>query len=272
MRSRRQLLGQVGLAAAGLFGLGQVGALSISPARGQGKSSAPFRILRARAGATLSGSEEKASGSLLGYDGAVPGPVLRAKHGEEIRLRLFNELAEATSLHCHGVRLPNAMDGVPDLTQSALVPGAHFDYQLLPPDAGTFWYHAHSAGQVDRGLYGALVVEERSPVDVDREIVLVLGMPDPGQSQPREHVLVNGAVRPDIALQSGERVRLRLINATAARGTTLRIDGHVPWIMAIDGQPAEPFLPRDNRVGIAPGAVSICSSMRPQIREPWLRS
>jgi len=78
-------------------------------------------------------------------------------------------------------------------------------------------------------------------------------MPDAAQSHPRELALVNGAVRPDIPVQPGERLRLRLINATGARGLSLRLEGHAPWVMAIDGQPAEPFLARENRVGLAPG-------------------
>ena len=79
-----------------------------------------------------------------------------------------------TSVHWHGIRLPNAMDGVPALTQPAVAPGASFDYRFRPPDAGTFWYHAYAAGQTDRGLAGALIVEDAQPVDVDRDIALVL--------------------------------------------------------------------------------------------------
>ena len=124
------------------------------------------------------------SGSLLGYDGAVPGPVLRVKQGEELSLRLVNELGEPTCLHWHGVRGPNAMDGVPGLTQPPLGPGESFDIRFRPPDAGTFWYHAHSSGQVDRGLHGALIIEEPNPVNVDRDLALVLGMPDGGNRPP----------------------------------------------------------------------------------------
>src|SRR5271166_52746 len=108
------------------------------PARGDPKSSAPFRVMHVREGATFAGNAEKASGSLLGYESAVPGPVLRVKKDEELNLRLFNELAGPTSLHWHGVRLPNAMDGVPDLTQPPIGPGASFDYRFRASDAGTF--------------------------------------------------------------------------------------------------------------------------------------
>jgi FtsP/CotA-like multicopper oxidase with cupredoxin domain len=202
----------------------------------------PARTLRAR---TSEGP------GALGYDGSVPGPTLQVKRGDELRVRLINDLTEPTSIHWHGVRLPNAMDGVPALTQPAIAPTASFEYRFRPPDAGTFWYHAQAASQADRGLYGALIVEESEPVDVDREIVLMLGMPgEHGEARLR----VNGSLRPDIPAKHGERLRLRLINATSARGIALRLEAHAVRVMAIDGQPAEPFVARDNRVGLGPGS------------------
>jgi FtsP/CotA-like multicopper oxidase with cupredoxin domain len=208
-----------------------------------------FRVLRAQAAGA--GSQPSSVPPTLRYNGALPGPTLRGKRGEELRVRLVNELAEPTSVHWHGVRLPNAMDGVP-LTQSAIAPGASFDYRFKPPDAGTFWYHAPVGAQVAQGLYGALIVEEEQPVSVDRDILLVLGTAADG-ADARAPVLVNGLLRPDIAVKSGERLRLRLINATATRSLALKVEGHAAWVMAIDGQPAEPFLARDSRVGLGPG-------------------
>ena len=69
------------------------------------------------------------------------GPTLRLRRGEELRVRLINDANAPTALHWHGVRVPNAMDGVPGLTQAPVMPGASFDYRFTPPDAGTFWYH-----------------------------------------------------------------------------------------------------------------------------------
>jgi FtsP/CotA-like multicopper oxidase with cupredoxin domain len=189
---------------------------------------------------------------LWGYNGTVPGPTLRIKRGDELRVRLVNELAEPTTIHWHGVRLSNALDGVPQLTQPAVAPGASLDCRFRPPDAGTFWYHAFVPGQVDKGLHGALVVEEPEPVDVDRDLVLLLGMPGVTDSASAP-VLVNGALRPDIPVKTGERLRLRLINATAARGMVLKLEGHAARVMALDGQPAEPFVARDSRVWLGPG-------------------
>jgi FtsP/CotA-like multicopper oxidase with cupredoxin domain len=237
--SRRRLLAGAGVAIAS-FGL---------PTRGQAQiASDGFRLLRAQP--VGAGHETPSARSALRYDGTLPGPTLRVRRGEELRVRLVNGLAEPTSVHWHGVRLPNAMDGVPHLTQSAVAPGASFDYRFRPPDAGTFWYHAATGSEIDRGLHGALIVEETQPVPVDRDIVLVLGG---GALDAAATVLVNGSIRPDIAVRSGERLRLRLINASAARGLTLRLEGHAPWVMAIDGQPAEPLLARDGRVGLGPG-------------------
>jgi len=235
MLSRRKVLAGAGF-------LGVTSAASCGAARAQQTSGAPLRTLHAHV-----------DRNFLAYEGAIPGPLLRLRQGEELHLRLFNELDEPTSLHCHGVRGPNAMDGVPDLTQMPVAPGGSFDYRFRPPDAGTFWYHAHSAEQLDQGLHGALIVDEQEAVDVDRDVALVLGMPDPTQPSAREPALVNGAVRPDIAVRPGERLRLRLINATSARGYALRLPGAAPWVMAIDGQPAEPFVPREGRLGLAPG-------------------
>jgi FtsP/CotA-like multicopper oxidase with cupredoxin domain len=230
--SRRRLLAGAGAAAAHLA--------ILAAARAQAAADG-FRVLRA---------SDKVTGAAWGYDGVVPGPALRLKRGEELRVRLFNDLAVPTTLHWHGVRTPNAMHGTIPLFAPAIATGTSFDYRFRVPDAGTFWYHAQAAEQIDRGLYGALIVEEIEPVAVDRDIVLVLGMPGDADGVPFR---VNGAIRPDIAVKRGERLRLRLINATAARGLALKVEGHAPWVMAIDGQPSEPFRARDSRVGLAPG-------------------
>jgi FtsP/CotA-like multicopper oxidase with cupredoxin domain len=238
--SRRRFLAGAGVA------FGALGLPAISRAE---TASDGLRILRAGQGATRGEGQPAA----WGYDGTAPGPTLRLKRGEELRVRLVNELPEPTTIHWHGVRLPNAMDGVPHLTQPPVAPGTSFDYAFRPPDAGTFWYRAYAPAQLDRGLYGALIVEEASPVKVDTDIVLALGMPrESGGAAP--FVLVNGAVRPDIPVKAGERARLRLINATSARGFSLRIERHSPWVMAIDGQPAEPFVARDGRIALGPGS------------------
>jgi len=101
-----------------------------------------FRVIRARSGTARLRGEDVTQ--IRGFNGTVPGPVLRVKRGEELKVRLINELVVDTAIHWHGMRLPNAMDGVPGLTQPAVHPGESFDYRFTPPDAGTFWYHAPS--------------------------------------------------------------------------------------------------------------------------------
>src|SRR5258705_1362696 len=216
----------------------------------QGRGLDGFRVWRAYQNTTpFPGSGAPA---VWGFDGTPPGTPLRIKRGEELRIRLINDLPEPTALHWHGVRLPNGMDGVPDLTQPPVAPGKSFDYRFRPPDAGTFWYHpaGNAAAQIGRGLRGALIVEESAPVAVDRDVLLVFEDWPLAATTP---VTINGASDVPLAVRTNERLRLRLINATVARGLVLRIDRHAPRVMAIDGQPAEPFLARDGRVALAPG-------------------
>ena len=179
-----------------------------------------------------------------GYDGAIPGPVLRLRRGEEVKVRLVNESADETAIHWHGVRVPNAMDGT-SLIQPPVLPGASFDYRFTPPDAGTFWYHPPIRTPQNRGLYGLLIVDEVKPADVDRDLALVLDASSAGFT-------ANGIANLDIPVTTNERVRLRVINA-ADRFITLRLDRHPVAVMAIDGQPAEPFGARNSSVTFSPG-------------------
>jgi multicopper oxidase len=109
------------------------------------------------------------------FNGELPGPELRVRAGQVVRVRLENRLPTATTVHWHGIALRNDMDGVPGVTQPAVESGQGFDYQFTVPDPGTYFYHPHVGLQVDRGLYGALVVEDPNEVvSYDREAVLVL--------------------------------------------------------------------------------------------------
>lgn len=198
---------------------------------------------------------------LWSYNGAFPGPEIRLRQGDRLRARLVNRLAQETTIHWHGIRLPNAMDGVPHLTQPPVPPGGEFVYDFEVPDAGTFWYHPHasSAEQVGRGLFGALIVEERTPPAFDRDVVWVLSdlrldrqaqvAPDFNAPFDASHagrlgntVLVNGRLPESFALDAGERIRLRLVNAASARIFRLNFAGHSPRVIAFDGHPAAQHL------------------------------
>jgi FtsP/CotA-like multicopper oxidase with cupredoxin domain len=194
------------------------------------------------------------------------------QQGERVRIGVENLLAEETTVHFHGIRLPNAMDGVPHLTQHPIAPGQTFEYDFTVPDAGTYWYHSHqrSAEQVGRGLYSAFIVEEREPIRVDRDVVWLLSdwriLPNGQLSDDFRNmhdmahngrvgntVTMNGRVRETFAVRSGERIRLRLINAANARMFGLTFVGHRPRVIAYDGHPVEPHEPPQERVVLGPG-------------------
>jgi FtsP/CotA-like multicopper oxidase with cupredoxin domain len=205
------------------------------------------------------------------YNGRTPGPDIRVRQSERIRVVVENRLPEETTVHWHGIRLANAMDGVPHLTQKPIAPGETFTYEFTCPDAGSFWYHPHQRSfvQVGRGLYGALIVEEPEPVPVDRDVTWVLAdwrllddasiSGDFGNMHDVSHngrvgntVTVNGRIPETFAVRAGERIRLRLINGANARIFGLEFEGHKPQIIALDGQPVEPHAPADGRVVLGP--------------------
>lgn len=209
------------------------------------------------------------------YNGMLPGPELRLRQGERARIAVENRLPQATTVHWHGLRVPNAMDGVPHLTQPPIAPGAHFLYEFSLPDAGTYWYHPHerSHEQVARGLYGAFIVEEREPIAVDRDVTWILSdfrlRPDASHAEDFEDlfdlthagrigntVTLNGRfpLRDEVfEVRAGERIRLRLVNAAAARIFRLRFAGHAPHLIALDGQPVEPRLASAEDLTLGPG-------------------
>ena len=205
------------------------------------------------------------------YNASVPGPEIRIRQGERLRVVLENQLAQETTIHWHGVRVPNAMDGVPFLTQKPVAPGEGFVYEFECPDAGTYWYHPHqhSAEQVGRGLAGALIVEEADPPPVDRDLVWVLGdwrldrdasiVDDFGNRMEAmmagrigNTVTINGRVADTFRARAGERWRLRLINASPARIFGLEFRKHRPLIVALDGQPIEPHEPPEGQIVLGP--------------------
>jgi len=245
--SRRRLLAGSGLiAAAALY----PGAAQAQPPAADG-----FRPLRALPGLVPLRGPERQMTSIWGYSGVVPGPTLRIKRGEELKVRLFNELPAETAIHWHGVRVPNAFDGTP-LTQKPVLPGASFDYRFRPPDAGTYWYRAAQRTAQNRALHGPLIVYETEPPDADRDVALVLDAWPPASDAPKDAApvfTVNGIPSLDIRVVANERIRLRLINAAEDRLITLRVDRHPVTVMAIDGQPAEPFAAREGRITLSPG-------------------
>lgn len=109
-------------------------------------------------------------------NGSIPGPLLRFKEGESAVLRVSNRLAEDTSIHWHGIILPNRMDGVPGVTFDGIRPGETFTYEYPVRQAGTYWYHSHSGFQEQLGVYGPMILDpaEPDPFEYDREYVVLL--------------------------------------------------------------------------------------------------
>jgi len=205
------------------------------------------------------------------YNGAVPGPVLRMHRGERITLDFENALARPTTVHWHGLRVPNNMDGVPELTQAPVAPGGRFEYSFELRNTGTYWYHPHfqSAEQVDRGLHGVIIVEDDVPPPVDRDLLWVLDdwrldgkgqiSDDFGNLHDASHqgrfgntASINGRVPEDLAVRSGERIRLRLVNVANAWIFGLDFLAHSPTVIAYDGHAVAPHSPPGGLVTVGP--------------------
>ncbi|MDB4223830.1 multicopper oxidase family protein [Granulosicoccus sp.] len=214
------------------------------------------------------------------FNGQVPGSPIRLTVGQQLDVDVVNQLSEPTAVHWHGIRLPNAMDGVAGLTQKAILPTESFHYSFTPPDAGTFWYHSHMNAyeQVGRGLYGPLIIEETKPPVVDRDLIWMIDdwrlledasiSNDFGAGHDMSHAgrignvpTINGRFRDVVKVRSGERIRLRLINAANARVFSLNFESLNPTIIAIDGQPVVPHQPNGPIVIGAAGRVDIIIDM-----------
>ncbi|MGI9354739.1 MAG: multicopper oxidase family protein [Rhizobiaceae bacterium] len=214
-----------------------------------------FQLAAGKTSQRLAGDKYGPSDLFL-YNGKTPGPQIRVKRGDTVRVRFTNELDQPTSVHWHGIRIDNAMDGVPGLTQEPVMPGGSFDYVFAVPDAGTFWYHAHTKSweQVARGLYGPLIVDETRPsFPLDNDITLViddwrlnengvLDMTSLGSLRDWSHagrlgnwLTVNGVSQPHFKVKAGENYRLRLINACNARAVSFNPASIGAQILGYDG-------------------------------------
>lgn len=191
-----------------------------------------------------------------GFNKQVPGPELRAGVGDTVVVKVTNNLKEATIIHWHGIRLSAGMDGT-DAVQRPISPGETFEYKFVVPDAGTFWYHSHAneTVQMERGMYGALIVEdstEKIIADVERVFMIddmkldVAGaFTKPRWFIPRvierhdgrqgDTLLINGKENPKIQMFAGHRERWRFINASSARYFVLNLDGREFSIVGTDG-------------------------------------
>lgn len=202
------------------------------------------------------------------YNGTVPGPMIRVTEGDRVRIVFKNELPEATSIHWHGIPVPNAMDGM-----TAIAPGESFAYEFTAPPAGTFMYHSHIAAdkQVMIGLYAPFIVDPKAPsaeapaVDVTWMLSEWRVGPD-GQTYPAmpmmgaepNYFTINGKSFPETAtieVKKGQRVRIRIANIGQFTHP-MHLHGMNFTIVAYDGVPLPPGqrLVR-NTVPVNPGEV-----------------
>jgi len=211
-----------------------------------------------------------------GLNGQVPGPVLEAKQGVPLEIEFTNRLPEPTVIHWHGLRVPAAMDGT-EVVQRLVQPGETFTYRFTPPDAGTFWYHSHAneTEQMEKGLYGALIVRAAGELELDGEKTLVFddlrvdksgqiakfgGLKDRHNGREGNVRLINGTSEPQIEIAAGQIERWRIVNASSARYIRLSIGGRPFQIIGTDGglietpvTVEEVLLPPADRVEIAVG-------------------
>lgn len=206
--------------------------------------------LQARPGRVgLAGAEA----TVFAFNGTVPGPTLRVRPGDRLRVRLRNRLPQPTNLHTHGMLVSPA--GNADNPFLRIDPGADFDYEYLLPAThppGVYWYHPHHHGlvadQIFAGLYGAVIVEDTDPIPVTAERVMVISdvtldragrvaaasMMDRILGREGSLILVNGQLRPRITTVPGARERWRIVNACVSRSLRLRLDGQTLHLLGID--------------------------------------
>ena len=186
------------------------------------------------------------------YNDQVPGPQIRVRQGERVRLVVKNELPESTVVHFHGVELPNDQDGVPFITQKPIKPGETYTYEFIPPNAGSHMYHSHhnSAKQVGLGLLGAFIVEpkqKRAIEKVDLDYVMILNDGMHGYT-------LNGkgfpATEPIVA-KLGQKVRIRFMNE-GMMIHPMHLHGMHMTVIDKDGWP-QPAPWRCDTLNVAPG-------------------
>ena len=196
----------------------------------------------------------------IAFNGTVPGPTIRVTEGDAVEVAVTNALDEPTSIHWHGLHVPNDQDGVGGITQPMIQSGETFNYTFTAPHAGTFMYHAHgtsSREQIDRGLYAPFIIDpaDGDPIQADQEVMLTIGNwmvgdatgemagmdmgDDPSMSMEYDYFTINGksfpAIEP-IVVEQGQLVRLRFLNPSQTIHP-MHLHGMDMAIVAKDGEP-----------------------------------
>jgi FtsP/CotA-like multicopper oxidase with cupredoxin domain len=294
--SRRELLRLLG-AGVSIGMLSSCGtAPSLAPTQSQSRPSVPTASSTGKIhpytleAAPIQVTFGKQQVSTWAYNGMVPGLQLRVREGDTLQVTVHNRLPQDTTVHWHGLPIVNKMDGIPNVTQAPIRPGQSFVYQFVVPTAGTYLYHTHTGLQLDRGLYGSLIVEaSHETMTYDQEFVLVLddwldGIPGTPEDQMRQLqesgnrmggmrgmgrgsgstqeiapdviyplYLINGKPSSDpflMTVKPGQRLRLRLGNPSSATIYHVALQGHHLTVTHADGQPVEPVEVDALRIGM----------------------
>ena len=202
------------------------------------------------------------------FNKQVPGPTFRVTEGDRVRIVVTNKLPEETTTHWHGLEVPNAMDGVPNVTQDPIPPGESFTYGFEAKPAGTRLYHSHfnSLHQEEHGLYGMFIVEpkvEKPALRYDREFKMILGDGPLG-------FVINGKEFPSTApmkVKKGERIRVRMANLGGLYHPMHMHGGHFE-VVAKDGFPV-PNPQKMNTISLEPGSTYDVM-LKPEEEGTWL--
>lgn len=206
-----------------------------------------------------------------GFNQSLPGPTISANRGDKVIVRVKNELEQPTIIHWHGIRLESGMDGT-NHTQRPIQPGEQFEYVFTVPDAGTFWYHSHfnETEQMERGMYGALIVNDPDVLEFDAERIFMIDdmklvndnsfkkgnvitrWMERHDGREGDTLLINGRENPTVNVNGGQSERWRFINASSARYFQLYLGGRKFTIIGSDGGLIErPY--QTDRVLLVPG-------------------
>ncbi len=183
-----------------------------------------------------------------GYNGSMPGPTIEVNEGDRVRVVVHNKLPESTTVHWHGIELPNAMDGVDGLLQDPIKPGQSFIYEFTLHQNGTFFYHSHGPMQESLGMIGLLIVHPRRAHEpaVDRDFGLIVQeffirpkatVPDT-MSDTFNFFTINGKAGPMITpliVRLGDRVRIRIMNLSPMDHHPMHLHGHTFWVTGTEG-------------------------------------
>ena len=260
-RRKALLLGGLGAAGTAAGGAGLIWTLTTRPAPVTGSdltqppeersTNGQLQVrLEAAPGQILLAGRQAAA---LGYNGGIPGPTLRVRPGDVLKIGLVNKLTQATNLHVHGLHV--SPEGNGDNVFVSVDPGGTFDYEYkLPEDhpPGVYWYHPHHHGmvadQIFAGLFGAIIVEDPEPIEASEERILVISdttldglgnIPEVSamermMGREGELILVNGQSNPQFSARPGQRERWRIINACVSRYLRLRLDGQQLQLLGMD--------------------------------------